>query len=283
MMAVVDHPRLEGALHRSQDVQEVVEEVAEDLGSANAKVKKNLAHGVRTVPAEETLADGERVESSVKQVASDLDEVNEMLESGITELRTTELALAETRSALEDAETGLGVAQEAEQAALRRALHDAATGLPNRVLFDDRMSTAITMADRHNWTLAVIFIDLDKFKSVNDQHGHPVGDEVLKEVARRLAQHTREEDSVCRNGGDEFLLLLINPQGVDNVLRIASILNAAIAAPIVADGVSLTVQASLGIACFPLHGRSGDELVKRADAAMYQAKRAASGSSVWSG
>lgn len=278
-----EQARLDEALRQSKDVKVRVDTVAEDLKSSNEKVKDRLAQGARTVPAKETLADGERAESSVKQVSNDLHEVNEVFANGIDHLRDTERALADTQLALLDAEAGLSAAQEAEQAAITRALHDAATGLPNRVLFEDRMTTAISLAERHDWTLAVMFVDLDRFKAVNDVHGHSAGDAVLKEVARRLAAHTREEDSVCRNGGDEFLLLLINPQGLDNVLRIAAALSAAITEPIVAAGVSLTVGASLGIACFPDHGRKSDQLIARADAAMYRAKRSASDFVVWSG
>lgn len=277
-----EQARLDEALRQSKEVKQRVDTVADDLNSTNEKVKDRLAQGALSVPARETLAEGERVETSVKQVANDLHEVNEVLADGIDHLRNTERALADTRSALLDAEAGLSAAQEGEQAAIIRALHDAATGLPNRVLFEDRMTTAITLAGRHDWTLAVMFIDLDRFKAVNDVHGHSVGDAVLKEVARRLAAHTREEDSVCRSGGDEFLLLLINPQGLENVLRLAAALSAAITEPIAVADISLTVGASLGIACFPEHGRSSDQLIARADAAMYRAKRSASDFVVWS-
>lgn len=278
-----EQARLDEALRQSQEVKLRVDTVAYNVNSTNEKVKDRLAQGARSVPARETLAEGERVVTSVKQVANDLHEVNEVLADGIAHLRDTERELADTRSALQHAEAGLSAAQDGEQAAIARALHDAATGLPNRVLFEDRMTTAITLAERHDWTLAVMFIDLDRFKSVNDLHGHPVGDEVLKEVARRLAANTRDEDSVCRNGGDEFLVLLINPQGLDNILRIAATLSASIAEPIAVRGVSITIGASLGIACFPEHGRSGDQLVARADAAMYLAKRSASDFVIWSG
>ncbi len=87
----------------------------------------------------------------------------------------------------------------------QRTLHDSTTGLPNRDLFDDRLTHAIALAKRHTWVLAVMFLDLDRFKYINDTHGHAVGDAVLKEVAKRLLRHARDEDTVCRNGGDEFL------------------------------------------------------------------------------
>ncbi len=152
-------------------------------------------------------------------------------------------------------------------------MHDAATGLPNRNLFNDRLSHAISLAERHQWTLAVMFLDLDRFKSINDTHGHAAGDLVLKEVASRLLEHARDEDTVCRNGGDEFLYLLVNPKGAANVERIVQHVLATIACPMGIDGVDLMITPSIGIALFPYDATTGAELVAQADAAMYRAKR----------
>ncbi len=147
------------------------------------------------------------------------------------------------------------------------------TGLPNRTLFDDRLTQAIAGAERHGWTLAVMFLDLDRFKIVNDTHGHAAGDSVLTTVARRLLSHARDEDTVCRNGGDEFLYLLINPTGRENVARIAGLVRTAIAHPIDLGALQLEITPSIGIAIYPDHGMSGDRLVAAADAAMYRAKQ----------
>jgi diguanylate cyclase (GGDEF)-like protein len=151
------------------------------------------------------------------------------------------------------------------------------TGLPNRDLFDDRLSHAISLAERHDWTLAVMFLDLDGFKRINDTYGHAAGDAVLKEVSRRLSTHSRNEDTVCRNGGDEFLYLLVNPQGRENIERIVALVADNIARPIVVDGQQLAVKASIGIAVYPLDSAHADELVRHADAAMYQAKQGGAG------
>jgi two-component system, cell cycle response regulator len=156
----------------------------------------------------------------------------------------------------------------------QRTLHDITTGLPNRNLFDDRLKHAIALAKRHTWTLAVMFLDLDRFKSINDAHGHAVGDLVLNEVAKRLLQHARDEDTVCRNGGDEFLYLLMNPQGSENVERIAGALSEAIGQPIGVGDQQLAIRASIGIAVYPCGGTSGQELIRNADTAMYRAKKA---------
>jgi two-component system cell cycle response regulator len=155
----------------------------------------------------------------------------------------------------------------------QKALHDSTTGLPNRDLFDDRLTHAIALARRHNWTLAVMFLDLDRFKCINDTHGHVVGDGVLKEVARRLLQHTRDEDTVCRNGGDEFLYLLMNPPDNGNIARLADILLKTIGQPIDMGDLQPVIEASIGIAVFPDNGTTGEQLIINADTAMYRAKK----------
>ena len=159
----------------------------------------------------------------------------------------------------------------------QRTLHDSTTGLPNRILFDDRLRHAIALAKRHAWTLAVMALDLHRFKCINDKHGHAVGDRVLKEVAKRLLQHARDEDSVCRNGGEEFLYLLMNPRSSETVERIAGTLLKAIGQPIDMDGLQPAVDASIGIAVYPGDGASEEQLIRNADAAMHRAKKAGVG------
>jgi two-component system, cell cycle response regulator len=158
-----------------------------------------------------------------------------------------------------------------------KALYDSMTGLPNRDLFDDRLAHAIALATRHAWKLAVMFLDLDRFKSINDTHGHAVGDEVLKAVAKRLLQHARDEDTVCRNGGDEFLYILMNPQGSENIQRIAETLVNTIAQPIDMGELQPVIKASVGIAIYPDNGTTGEQLIRYADAAMYRAKSGTNG------
>ncbi|HVK54661.1 MAG TPA: GGDEF domain-containing protein [Burkholderiales bacterium] len=265
------------ALEKSQEVKEKVEACADDLGETNADVKRKIDDGVTKLSAHEALANSERVESKVQECAGDLREVNENLAQGIDDLKKIESALAGARDALAETEASLAVAREEEEDARRRALHDATTGLPNRELFDYRLADAISLADRHEWTLAVMFLDLDRFKSINDTHGHPVGDSLLKEVAKRLLQHARDEDAVCRNGGDEFLYLLMNPQGSENIERIAAGVLDNIAQPIDIGDLQLLVKSSIGIAVYPDHGATGEELIRKADIAMYRAKAGMSG------
>lgn len=170
-------------------------------------------------------------------------------------------------------EVALSAARDGLHEAELRAMHDALTGLPNRELFDDRLTHAIALADRHDWTLAVMFLDLDQFKSLNDVHGHTAGDAALKTIAQRLLQYVRDEDTVCRYGGDEFLYLLMNPRGKENVEHIANSVLRTVAQPVLIADRKQTIKASIGIAIYPEHGTSGKQLIAKADAAMYLAKQ----------
>jgi diguanylate cyclase len=268
---------LELALEQSHEVKAKVEACAADLAAANEDVRQEIADGATTVPAAKTLEDGQLVEGRVQDCADDLAEVTETLAKGIEDIKDVELALARSRAALAETQSALAAAQVDEKRATFRAMHDAATGLPNRGLFDDRLAHGIALAERHDWTLAVMFIDLDRFKSVNDDHGHATGDQVLQEVARRLTRHARDEDTVCRNGGDEFLYLLMNPQGRCNVERKAAAVLQSICQPVELAGRELVVACSIGIAMYPQHGTTAGELIGHADTAMYRAKKQASG------
>lgn len=270
-------PLIVAALDQNQEVQEKIEAAADDLAVVNDSVKGKLAEGATMVSAEKVLADGEKVESEVQEAAADLLKVNETLSQGIDDLKDVESALTSAREELADAEAALAITKEEEKQARRRALHDARTGLPNRDLFDDRLAHAISLAERHDWTLAVMFLDLDQFKSINDTHGHAAGDQVLKEVAKRLLQHSRDEDTVCRNGGDEFLYLLMNPRGSRSVERIASAVAKNIAQPIDVGDAQIVINVSIGIALYPDNGTSGEQLIGNADAAMYRAKEGKTG------
>ncbi len=172
-------------------------------------------------------------------------------------------------------------AVEQEEASRHSALHDTLTGLPNRVLFNDRLEHGIAHATRHRWILAVMFVDLDDFKSVNDTYGHQAGDAVLQIVGKRLAQNTRQEDTVSRYGGDEFLVLLTPLHDRTDIATIAGKIRKAIKAPcsirIGEASVTLHLEASIGIAVLPAGGATASELIRSADAAMYGAKQTKSG------
>jgi diguanylate cyclase (GGDEF)-like protein len=268
---------LEQALEQSHDVKAKVEACAEDLALKNEAVQQDIVNGATTLPADQALQDSQVVEATVQECADDLDEVTATLARGIADIKQVEIALTRSRSALAEAETALLTAQEEERHATLRALHDPATGLPNRVLFDDRVTQGISLAERHGWSLAVMFLDLDRFKSINDDHGHAAGDLVLREVANRLSQHARDEDTVCRSGGDEFLYLLVNPKSKADVERKAIAVLGDIAQAIEVGGRGLVIRASIGVALYPDDGTTVDQLVCNADTAMYRAKNGACG------
>jgi diguanylate cyclase (GGDEF)-like protein len=268
---------LEQALEQSHDVKAKVEACAEDLALKNDAVQQEIADGATTLPAGKALQDSQVVEATVQECADDLDEVTATLARGIADIKQVEIALTQSRAALTEAETALSAAQAEERHATLRALHDAATGLPNRVLFDDRLAQGISLAERQGWILAVMFIDLDGFKSINDGHGHAAGDLVLRQVAGRLSQHARIEDTVCRTGGDEFLYLLVNPKCTADVERKAVAMLGDIARTIEVGGRGLVVRGSIGIALYPGDGTTADQLVRNADTAMYRAKNGGCG------
>jgi diguanylate cyclase (GGDEF)-like protein/PAS domain S-box-containing protein len=162
--------------------------------------------------------------------------------------------------------------KQAEGELRHQALHDALTGLPNRALFNDRLNQALAMVSRSGVSLAVLLMDLDSFKEVNDTLGHHSGDALLEDLGRRLETCVRAGDTVARLGGDEFGFLLLDvaaPGAAEVVDRI----RLALAEPFRLHGLTLQAEASIGIALFPDHGESADELLRRADVAMYVAKR----------
>lgn len=164
--------------------------------------------------------------------------------------------------------------REAEDRLRHLAHHDALTDLPNRLLIMDRLEHALTRARRHREFAAVIFIDLDHFKQVNDTLGHNVGDEFLRGVAQRLQGTLRREDSVGRLGGDEFVIVVDGIQRIEDVDTVAKKILASLNQPIVAAGHPLTPSASIGVAVFPNDGETREGLVGAADRAMYAVKQA---------
>lgn len=150
--------------------------------------------------------------------------------------------------------------------------HDILTGLPNRALFGDRLSQAIALADTHRATFALLFLDVDHFKKINDSLGHHTGDLFLKEVARRLAAAVKNIDTVSRQGGDEFLLLLHELAHPEDAALVAQKICAALTEPFFVEKNRINASASIGVAIYPRDGRSPETLVKNADIAMYHAK-----------
>jgi diguanylate cyclase (GGDEF)-like protein len=176
------------------------------------------------------------------------------------------LAALKAQTRISEYEAGLNLAA-------RSGVLDALTELPNRVLLLDRFAAAIASAKRHDTRLALLFLDMDNFKDINDTLGHTVGDAVLKLAAQRIASSVRETDTVSRHGGDEFLILLNELTDVSDAVRIADSVIATLAAPCRLGNHVLRLRASIGISIYPDDGEEAQLLIDRADAAMYRAKR----------
>jgi diguanylate cyclase (GGDEF)-like protein len=250
----------------------------------------------------------QRVETSLQSSARGLVSVNSVLNGAIgnlplapgifdaiEEIQMLEKSVCEacillstvSKALEEENRTGImlrhqfAAAVEQEQAARHASLHDVLTGLPNRMLFRDRLEHGIAQATRHNWHLAVMFVDLDKFKDINDAYGHEVGDRVLKTVAERLKESTRNDDTVCRLGGDEFgfLMLEIGDEKCTATVaeKIINVIQAPMKISIHGFTADVSVRASIGISVSPKDGTAADALVSRADFAMYRAKRSMAG------
>ncbi|MGD8457268.1 MAG: EAL domain-containing protein [Anaerolineales bacterium] len=152
------------------------------------------------------------------------------------------------------------------------ATHDLMTNLPNRLLFHDRLRHALELTKRNNWSGAIIYLDLDDFKLVNDAYKHEFGDMLLRMVAERLRKYTRSSDTVSRFGGDEFGILLENVSNMEDVRSVADKILVGLAEPYHIDQIPIFITASMGISVFPKDGRTISELLQNADIAMYQAK-----------
>ncbi|MES2126495.1 MAG: EAL domain-containing protein [Pseudomonadota bacterium] len=164
--------------------------------------------------------------------------------------------------------------KEAEQRLLKLAHFDTLTGLPNRSQFFDALTRALEQAADHNWAVAVLFLDVDRFKTVNDTLGHPIGDELLRQFSGRLVDCLRVRDTIGRFGGDEFAAILMLPEGPQTAIAVVDKIREALRRPFDLKGHEVTVTASIGITVFPDDGSDADTLIKYADTAMYRAKEA---------
>ena len=155
-----------------------------------------------------------------------------------------------------------------------QAMYDPLTGLANRRLMSDRISAALANARRNHGAMAVMFLDLDGFKQINDEQGHAVGDALLKLVAGRLTAAVREVDTVARLGGDEFVIVMWNISHVEDAATVAAKIIESVSMPYSIEGRDVSVTTSAGIAIHPAHGADAETLMKRADEVLYEAKRA---------
>jgi diguanylate cyclase (GGDEF)-like protein len=267
------------ALEKNDYVKEKIEECAADLSIINETMKKEMSPITASPQAKKALEQNKDVEDKVQESALALGELNAVLVEEMDdsrklkqELKQTRQELFATRAFLSTMENVVTSASLAAEKAKERTMRDFVTGIPSRELFNDRLDQAVALATRHDWILAVMFIDLDCFKQINDTYGHATGDTVLQIVAQRLDEQVRSEDTICRYGGDEFLYLLVNPKSPRNIQLIANRICERISQPVIIGDLELTVGASMGIAVYPNDGGTPPELVANADAAMYRAK-----------
>jgi diguanylate cyclase len=215
-----------------------------------------------------------QVRSQVLQCVEALDQLESTMANYIERTGGLDQALSNASAALAQAQAELGRARDGERVARHLASHDGLTSLPNGPGFRARLAEVVAQAADQGQTFAVLNIDLDGFKAVNDVHGHATGDELLRIVGARLRGAVRADDMVSRLGGDEFACLLwAAPPSRAALNRLATDLFAAVSTPFQVGPLSLDVHPSIGIAMWPADGGSAEALMQCADAAMYAAKR----------
>jgi diguanylate cyclase (GGDEF)-like protein len=251
------------ALEESERIKAMVEQAASDISRIARVISQAMFESPKMSEIGDALQQISQANSKVRLAGSKLSGVNAKLQ---IEARHREML-----------DHRFAASVEQHEGTRHAALHDLLTGLPNRALFKDRLHIAIAESKRSGLTLAVMFLDLDDFKGVNDTYGHATGDRVLQIVGRRLKAHTRENDTVSRHGGDEFLYLAQHVRDEHNVELIAQKLLREIQAPM--EGAVLEreifagISASIGISIYPKDGATPDLLIRGADAAMYNAKK----------
>lgn len=253
-------------LGHSEHVKDVMDECADDLSLVNADLKRETKGGELLPGVETVIAKNEGVETKVQDASTELSTVNQALSDELEEREILESQLV--------------TAKEQGEEARQASLHDPLTGLPNRALFNDRLEHALAQANRHGYAITVMFMDLDDFKTINDTYGHDAGDIVLRTISARLKKTTRDEDTICRYGGDEFLYLLMEISDEHDIVAIVEKVIGAVRMPCPIKtrdlDIELSINPSIGISIFPRNGITVEDLLGSADKAMYRAKRSKS-------
>jgi diguanylate cyclase (GGDEF)-like protein len=214
-----------------------------------------------------------RGQNEISQLALSFNDMRMQLKNAVEERNKTMQALQELNVSLEErVNQRTRELQTLNREVAYQAVHDPLTGLPNRLLITERLQYAVKQAHREKTSFAVLMVDLDNFKEVNDTLGHLVGDELLCQVAERLTSVLRETDTVGRLGGDEFALVLVNVDA-HSAMNVADKIHRALLQNFQVDGHTLAASGSIGVALFPDHGKEYTTLLRRSDVAMYSAKR----------
>lgn len=251
-------PLILKTFNQSGQVKDRVEACARELSLANRALKASLAEYCALDSVREALTWSEVMEDKVRQCVDDLQLMNTSLAEEIAERKNLEQKLSDSE------------AQVAKHYYM--AFHDSITGLANRALFNDRLEKTLIQARRHKRSFAIMFIDINNFKTINDTCGHDMGDKVLRIVGQRLEACVRKEDTASRAGGDEFQCLLLEVNADVAIANIAQSMIDCISETCGLMGIMCAVRPSIGIAICPRDGITAEMLLKNADMAMYQAK-----------
>ncbi len=273
-VAAVKKISLGVVLKKNESIKKNVRKAADEITVVNDVLKQEKTTAKQMKSA---LTQNENAEQRVSKAAEDLQRVNIKLANEIATRQGIESELDDMKTDLAGVKENLQHAQVASRDAQQLALTDTLTGLPNRASFDQALQHGLVQAKRHEWQLAVLFIDVDKFKHINDEYGHDCGDQVLLTVAHRLQSFIRDEDMVSRWGGDEFVCLLLDVKNAEDVQRLAEQLVARVAENFEYSGLNIQIKISIGVAISPADGETAESLFKQADNAMYRAKRSQQG------
>ncbi|MEQ1685049.1 MAG: GGDEF domain-containing protein [Burkholderiaceae bacterium] len=243
------------------------------LSAVKSRLRLTVGELLSVLPEHRLPDAAQKIQASVLECVNALDQLHLTLRHEFARREQLEREVAETQAVLARARDQLTATRADEQHARHLASHDSLTALPNRSCFHERLEHALADPELRRQGLALLYLDLDGFKAVNDEHGHDAGDEMLRIVAARLARSVRTDDMVSRVGGDEFACLLPDVPSREQLSHLACKMFDAVSAPMKIGLLKLTIHASIGIAICPGDGASAEALLKSADEAMYRAKR----------
>jgi diguanylate cyclase len=247
------------------------------LSAVKARLRLTVGALPASTPEPQAHDAAARTQASVLECVAALDQLHTTLTHELGRRQQLELEVFDAQTALAQARAELVGTQAGERRARHLALHDSLTSLPNGNFFVEQLELALGHAEPQPKALAVLYFDLDGFKSINDKHGHAAGDDLLRIVGARLTRAVRAADVVGRLGGDEFACLMADSPSRAQLSHLACKLFDAVSAPFQLGQLKLTVRPSIGIAMCPADGGTAETLLKNADAAMYRAKRQQSG------